>query len=101
MAKINFLRLRKPFIWLFLPVALLTGRPMIGCVCSDGSYKVSCEKLIGSLVWSEGKQQSSCCPGGKSGSCPACHKSAEKECNGLSASSQCVCRGIENNLKLT
>lgn len=100
MARITLLRLRKPLIWLLLPVALLTGRPMVGCVCSDGSYKVSCEKLIGSLVWSQGKKQSPCCPA-DSGSCPACHKEAGQDCDGVSSNSQCVCRGIENNLKLT
>jgi hypothetical protein len=101
MARITLLRLRKPLIWFLLPVALLTGRPMVGCVCSDGSYKVSCEKLIGSLVWPQGKPQLSCCPGAQTGSCPACHKAGGQDCDGVSSNRQCVCRGIENNLKLT
>ena len=102
MAKITIQRLRKPLIWLLLPVALLTGRPMIGCVCSDGTYKVSCEKLIGSLVWSQatGNHGESCCPTANSAHCPACHKPAHTG-DGASAQSQCRCRGIENNLKLT
>src|SRR3954462_7780256 len=103
MAKIILQRLRKPMIWLFLPVALLTGRPMVGCVCSDGTYKVSCEKLAGNFLWPPAteKQGSSCCPAVHAGSCPACHPSSEKDSVGVSADRHCVCRGIQNNLKLT
>jgi hypothetical protein len=103
MTKIIVQRLRKPLIWLLLPVALLAGRPMVGCVCSDGTYKVSCEKLVGNFVWPQAaeKHETSCCPATSSGSCPACHTSAEKNSDGVSAESRCVCRGIQNNLKLT
>ncbi len=101
MVKITIQRLRKPLIWLLLPVALLTGRPMIGCVCSDGTYKVSCEKLVGSLVWLQStvKHGEACCPTANSGQCPGCHKPADTG-DGASAPSRCRCRGIENNLKL-
>lgn len=105
MAKIIIHRLRKPLIWLLLPVALLTGRPMVGCVCSDGTYKVSCEKLVGNFVWPQAieKHESSCCPAANSDSCPACRSPSweNKNSNMVSAESQCVCRGIQNNLKLT
>lgn len=103
MAKIIIQRLRKPLVWLLLPVALLTGRPMVGCVCSDGTYKVSCEKLVGNFVWPQAteKHGTSCCPATSSDSCPACHPSSEKNSDGISANSRCVCRGIQNNLKLT
>ena len=94
---------RKLLIWLLLPVALLTGRPMVGCICSDGTYKVSCEKLIGSLIWpqSAGTHKGTCCPSANSPHCPACHQPAEKSGTGASSQNDCRCRGIENNLKLT
>lgn len=103
MAKFIKQRLRKPLIWLLLPVALLTGRPMVGCVCSDGAYKVSCEKLVGNFVWPQAteKQGTSCCPASNSSSCPSCHPSSEENNHGVSAESRCVCRGIQNHLKLT
>ena len=103
MAKIIVQRLGKPLIWLLLPVALLTGRPMVGCICSDGTYKVSCEKLVGNFVWPQATEQHgmSCCPVASSGSCPACHAPSEKYGDGVSANDKCVCRGIQNNLKLT
>ena len=94
---------RKLLIWLLLPVALLTGRPMVGCICSDGTYKVSCEKLIGSLIWpqSAGTHKGTCCPTVDSPHCPACHQPAEESEAGASSENDCRCRGIENNLKLT
>jgi hypothetical protein len=103
MAKLKLRRLYKPLIWLLLPVALLAGRPMVGCTCSDGTYKVTCEKLIGSFLWANStkNQQASCCPSANTGSCPACHPSAENGCDGVSARNECVCKGIANNLKLT
>ena len=102
MAKFKLPRLSKPLIWLLLPVALLAGRPMVGCVCSDGTYKVSCEKLSGSFLWANStKQQASCCPNANTSSCPACHPSSENRCDGVSSRNECVCNGIENNLKLT
>lgn len=102
MVKNAIQRLRKPLIWLLLPVALLTGRPMIGCVCSDGTYKVSCEKLVGSLIWSQAtvNHGESCCPAADSGQCPGCHKPAHTG-DGASAQNPCRCRGIENSLMLT
>jgi hypothetical protein len=76
---------------------------MAGCVCSDGTYKVTCEKLAGNFVWPQAteKQGASCCPATNSSSCPACHSSSEKNRDGVSAAGRCVCRGIENNLRLT
>jgi hypothetical protein len=76
---------------------------MVGCVCSDGTYKVSCEKLVGNFLWPHAvkNQGASCCPAANSGSCPACHPSTQKKNAETSAQSPCVCRGIENNLKLT
>lgn len=103
MVKTIILRLRKPLVWLLLPVALLTGRPMVGCVCSDGTYKVSCENLVGNFVWAQTaeKQRISCCAAVSSNRCPACHSSSEKNNGGISAESRCICRGIDNNLRLT
>lgn len=103
MARFKLLRLSKPLIWLFLPVALLAGRPMVGCTCSDGTYKVSCEKLLGSFLWANStkSQQASCCPSEHTGSCAACHPSVENGCDGISARNECVCKGIANNLKLS
>jgi hypothetical protein len=103
MAKYTIQRLRKPLIWLLLPVAFLAGRPMVGCICSDGTYKVSCENLVGSLLWSQtaSRHQGPCCPMEISAKCPACQDRSGNTCDGASAQSQCHCRGIENNLKVT
>lgn len=102
MTQATIQRLRKPLIWLLLPVALLTGRPMVGCICSDGTYKVSCEKLIGSFQWWQATDNhgSSCCPTANSGNCPTCQEPAENTSVSAAAQSQCQCRGIANNLTL-
>lgn len=107
MTKATIQRLRKPLILLLLPVALLTSRPMVGCICSDGTYKVSCEKLVGSFLWLQATKDQglSCCSTTNFHKCPACNNPAESEtpgtCDIASSESRCECRGIENNLKLT
>lgn len=105
MTPATFQRLRKPLIWMLLPVALLTGRPMVGCICSDGTYKVSCEKLVGSCRWLQAMSQNgrSCCSTpnvANTQKCPTCQEPANNSSEAAGAPSQCHCRGMENNLTL-
>jgi len=38
-------RFRAAVLWAMVPLAAVGGRPVIGCVCADGSYKTACPML--------------------------------------------------------
>lgn len=37
--------MRNVVIWAMLPLAVLNGRPLLGCVCADGKYKTDCPAM--------------------------------------------------------
>jgi len=94
--------LRKPILWLMLPLAVLAGRPTAGCVCLDGTVKTTCCKsnwLIGSLCDSHVASKH-CCSHGGSGHCGDCCHAAQGDSAGgpnYSATGGCQCQTLANS----
>jgi hypothetical protein len=38
-------RLRRAVVWAMAPLALLNGRPVVGCICADGHFDPACRAL--------------------------------------------------------
>ncbi len=97
--------MRKPVVWLMLPLAVLAGWPSAGCVCGDGTFMTVCCKTswllagIGAVpnVGLGRANHENCCGQSESTVCPS-------NCNavhGHSASCGCQCQALANNVGLT
>lgn len=94
---------RRPIIWLMLPVALVAGRPAAGCVCPDGSVKTFCcqsDWLFPGLK-SASRQPNNCCEG-QTSSCSNCcnsqHGSLAKNSAAHLIDHDCQCHSLPNNV---
>lgn len=70
-------RLRKPILWLMVPMVLLVSRPAAGCVCADGTVLLVCcksEPVLSRLCGRSGKE---CCA--NASICPHCKRDASSQ----------------------
>ena len=106
--------MRKPLIWLMLPLAVLAGRPTAGCLCGDGTVKTACAKTDWPLIGLAGSESesSACCRDTSSACCCATEPSQCATCSlsqqgpqsneggtHCSAASGCQCQALANNVK--
>jgi hypothetical protein len=55
-------RLRAFVLWAMVPVAAFGGRPVLACICVDGSYKPSCPMLRDAIEHNNrSHRESACC----------------------------------------
>lgn len=55
-------RLRAFVLWAMVPLAVFGGRPVLGCLCADGSYKTSCPMLRDAIEHrNRSCRESACC----------------------------------------
>lgn len=66
------IRLRKPILWLMVPMVLLVGRPTAGCVCADGTVLPVCCKSEPVLSRLCGRSSKECCA--NASTCPHCKR---------------------------
>ncbi|MCI0361478.1 MAG: hypothetical protein L0211_23595 [Planctomycetaceae bacterium] len=101
--------IRKPVLWLMLPLAVLAGRPTAGCICVDGSVKTACcqsDWFLASLR-SNSAEGSDCCAGRDAPTCPHCCSPAgngsrtDNSTSGCSSLGGCRCSALANNVQPT
>lgn len=93
--------IRKPVLWLMVPLAVLAGRPSVGCVCADGTVHTSCCKAGWPGLDASTAKSAACCDDAQPTGCPHCcqHGSpTTDESNGCS-SAGCQCQALANDVK--
>ena len=97
--------MRKPVLWLMLPLAVLAGRPSAGCVCGDGTFMTVCCKTNWLLAGVGAVESKSCCDKSVSATCPRCCNSAHElptdGNSGCSGGGGCQCHALANNVEPT
>lgn len=95
-------RLRKPILWLMVPMVLLVGRPAAGCVCADGTVLPVCcrsQPLLSGLCGPAGKE---CCA--KPSVCPHCKRESSAKLPDGRCEVQkgdCGCHSLSNYVDAT
>lgn len=90
--------LRKPFLWLMVPMVLLVGRPAAGCVCADGTIKSVCcksEPILSAFECPSGK---GCCE--HSFACSHCSQDSSRDSSEeiCLKNATCGCHSLPNHI---
>src|SRR5687767_4377274 len=87
-------------VWAMIPLVLLSGTPVMGCVCANGQYKFLCQRQTAATEDPATTAPCSCCPQHKDGaretaSSSCCKKAPRAASTGATVAARCCQEVLE------